>query len=566
MKKNFVKSRWLFTMLLFVTTMIMPSMMLAESISPSEPTGKGTADEPYQIGNAAQLYWFAGLVNGTLPNVEKNASANAILTADIIVNEGVLDANKDLVSGKDFIPWTPIGTSDVPYTGTFDGKGYTISGLYFNNPTSYYVGLFGCIGANGKISNVGVLDSYFQFRALGGGVCGMNKNGELQNCSNSSTVICNMQDGTGGVCGYNSKGTVRDCKNTGSVRGKATLGGVCGVNSYGTITNCFNEGTVSVTVTSANVGGVCGNNYSGTIKCSYNTASVSGQEYVGGVSGANYYGTITNCFNKGTVSGQEYVGGVCGAKYGGTITNCYYLSDTAIGGINGKDVSGKAEGKSIEKFESGEMAYLLAEAEGKGLGEQVWGQHLGIDEYPVPGSAYKVIKAAQGDKDANGHYTYWATFSNLKNDVTLSVSSDRKLYVYNATVSGGKMTLTQRNDYLVAKEEGVLLKTNGEYVNAKANKTNELAKASSYENHLVATPAEATTVTAETGCKLYRLTYNKAEKKEGLGFYLGVDDGKSLKATPGKAYLKVSEDEAKDPSSAAFARSFVFGAAARQQA
>ena len=559
MKKNFVKSRWLFTMLLFVTTMIMPSMMLAESISPTCPNGEGTAENPYQIGTAEELYWFAGLVNGTLPNVEKNASSNAILTADIIVNKGVLDANKDLVSGKDFIPWTPIGTSDVPYTGTFDGKGYTISGLYFNNPTSYYVGLFGCIGANGKISNVGVLDSYFQFRALGGGVCGMNKNGELQNCSNSSTVICNMQDGTGGVCGYNSKGTVRDCKNTGSVRGKATLGGVCGVNSYGTITNCFNEGTVSVTVTSANVGGVCGNNYSGTIKCSYNTASVSGQEYVGGVSGANYYGTITNCFNKGTVSGQEYVGGVCGAKYGGTITNCYYLSDTAIGGINGKDVSGKAEGKSIEKFESGEVAYLLAEAEGKGLGEQVWGQHLGIDEYPVPGSAYKVIKAAQGDKDANGHYTYWATFSNLKNDVTLSVSSDRKLYVYNATVSGGKMTLTQRNDYLVAKEEGVLLKTNGEYVNAKANKTNELAKASSYENHLVATPAEATTVTAETGCKLYRLTYNKAEKKEGLGFYLGVDDGKSLKATPGKAYLKVSEDEAKDPSSAAFARSFVFG-------
>ena len=557
MKKNFVKSRWLFTMLLFVTTMIMPSMMLAKSITPTRPTIGDGKTEPYQIGTAEELYWFAGLVNGTLPNVEKNASSNAILTADIIVNKGVLDANKDLVSGKDFIPWTPIGTSDVPYTGTFDGKGYTISGLYFNNPTSYYVGLFGCIGANGKISNVGVLDSYFQFRALGGGVCGMNKNGEIQNCSNSSTVICNMQDGTGGVCGYNSKGTVRDCKNTGSVRGKASLGGVCGVNSYGTITNCFNEGTVSVTVTSGNVGGVCGNNYSGTIKCSYNTASVSGQEYVGGVSGANYYGTITNCFNKGTVSGQEYFGGVCGAKYGGTITNCYYLSDTAIGGINGKDVSGKVEGKSIEKFESGEVAYLLAEAEGKGLGEQVWGQHLGIDEYPVPGSAYKVIKAAQGDKDANGHYTYWATFSNLKNDVTLSVPSGRKLNVYNATVSGGKMTLTERNSR-VAKEEGVLLKTDVEYVNAKANKTNELTTASSDENHLVATPAEAKTVTA-AGCKLYRLTYNKAEKKEGLGFYLGVDDGKSLNATPGKAYLKVSENEAKAPSSAALTRSFVFG-------
>lgn len=124
------------------------------------------------------------------------------------------------------------------------------------------------------------------------------------------------------------------------------------------------------------------------------------------------------------------------------------------------------------------------------------------------------------------------------------------------------MTLTQRSDDQVAKGEGVLLKTDGEYVNAKANKTNEttvLEKASSYENHLVATPAEAQPVTAETGYKLYRLTYNKAATKEGLGFYLGSSDGTSLQATPGKAYLKVSENEAKAPSSAALTRSFVFG-------
>lgn len=554
MKKNFVKSRWLFTMLLFVTTMIMPSIMWAKSITPTRPTIGDGKTEPYQIGTAAELYWFAGLVNGTLEGVEKDASANAKLMNNITVNEGVLDANKDLVSGKDFIPWTPIGTSDDDaYTGTFDGKGYTISGLYFNNPTSYYVGLFGCIGANGKISNVGVLDSYFQFSARGGGVCGKNNNGELHNCSNSSTVICNMQDGTGGVCGFNSKGTVRDCKNTGSVRGKATLGGVCGVNSYGTITNCFNEGTVSVTVTSFNVGGVCGKNYSGTIKCSYNTASVSGQYNVGGVCGSNDSGTITNCFNDGTVSGQDDVGGVCGAYFGGTTTNCYYLSNTATHGIGGRaDVSGKAEKMSIEHFESGEVAWLL---NGKGLGEQVWGQQLGKDLYPVLGSDYKVIKAAQGDDD-----TYWATFSNQTNDVTLSVpaESGRTLNVYNATVSGGKMTLTERDDNQVAKDEGVLLKTDGEYVNAinaKANETNELTAASS---DLVATPAEAQTVTA-TGYILYRLTYNDAKNKEGLGFYLGSSDGKSLKATPGKAYLKVSEDAAKAPSSAALTRSFVFG-------
>ena len=505
MKKNFVKSRWLFTMLLFVTTMIMPTMMLAKSITPTPPKGDGKT-EPYQISTADELYWFAGLVNGTLPDGEKNVSANAILMNDIIVNEGVLDAvNKGQVSESDFIEWTPVGNDIYAYTGTFDGKGYTVSGLYFNNPNSSFVGLFGFIGANGKISNVGVLDSYFQFGEYGAGVCGIN-NGELQNCSNSSTVIGNMEQGIGGVCGENDYG--------------------------GIIENCFNEGTVRATTEEG-------------------TFVFGG---VGGVCGINEMSTIKSCYNTASVSGKYAVGGVCGISSRGTTTNCYYLSNTAIGGIGGQDESGKAEKRSIEEFKSGEVAWLL---NGKGLGEQVWGQQLGEDQSPVPGSDYKVIKAAQGDKDANGNYTYWATFSNQTNDATLSVPSDRTLNVYNATVSGGKMTLTERNNQ-VAKDEGVLLKTDVEYVNAKANKTNELTAASSDENHLVATPAEAQTVTA-TGYILYRLTYNDAIHKDRLGFYLGSSDGKSLKATPGKAYLKVSEDEAKDPSSAALARSFVFG-------
>ncbi len=72
--------------------------------------GTGTADDPYQISSAAELYWFAAYVN------EDNTDACAVLTKDI-----------DL--GGEDEPWTPIGINS--YTGTFDGRGHTISGLYY---------------------------------------------------------------------------------------------------------------------------------------------------------------------------------------------------------------------------------------------------------------------------------------------------------------------------------------------------------------------------------------------------------------------------------------------------
>lgn len=66
----------------------------AEGITPSTPTnGDGTADNPYQISSAAELYWFAGLVNG-----DENTAACAVLTNDITINEGVLDAGGTTLS------------------------------------------------------------------------------------------------------------------------------------------------------------------------------------------------------------------------------------------------------------------------------------------------------------------------------------------------------------------------------------------------------------------------------------------------------------------------------------
>ena len=357
--------------------------------------------------------------------------------------------------------------------------------------------------------------------------------------------------------------------------------------SDNSITSCANYG--AVTGTYRQVGGMVGYFDSGTIQNSANYGDITGKDNVGNLIGEGVICNLNNVLGTGNVtatSDTERAGLLVGriSKSSSASSGILAYNSSAKLTINGAEQTGEAvktigEGSltypegvneadvikafTAEQLKSGEVAYLLAE--GKALVEQAWGQQLGKDQYPVPGSDYKVVKAAQGDKDANGNDTYWATFSNPTNDVTLSVPSDRTLKVYNATVSGGKMTLTLRSGNQVAKEEGVLLKTDGEYVNAKANEKNELTKVSSDVNHLVATPAEATTVTADAGYKLYRLTYNKAATKEGLGFYLSVDkdnnsnDGISLKATPGKAYLQVSENEAKDPSSAALARSFVFG-------
>ena len=269
-------------------------------------------------------------------------------------------------------------------------------------------------------------------------------------------------------------------------------------------------------------------------------------------------GTIKNCFFMGKTTGStQSAGGICETN-SVDITNCYYLADSETDEIEGTTC------KTADQFKSGEVAYLLSQ----GTEGSVWGQQLGTDDYPVL-SDYKVIKAAKGDKDANENDTYWATFSNLNSDVTLFVPSPRNLNVYNATVSSGTMTLSERNDSQVARGEGVLLKTDGEYVNAKANKTNGLTKVEYANNNLVATPSTAKTITADEGYTLYRLTYNNVSTQDKLGFYLSlvkdengkVDEtslGKKLKATPGKAYLKVSTEAATTTANAAPARGFVF--------
>ncbi len=394
--------------------------------------GDNNTDNVYEISNAGQLYWFAGLVNGTLPGTKKNLFVNAVLTADIVINKNVLKSDGTLNDGT-FKEWTPFEL----YGGIFDGQNHTISGIYFNHTEKVRAGLFGEVGYGSQVSNVRIMNSYISGQSYVGGVCGNNNDGTITNCSNTGTVsgqsyvggVCgNNDDGTitncnnagtvniptyaearfGGVCGYND-GTMENCNNTGSVNGYYEVGGVCGHNG-GIITNCSNVGVVSGT--GDRVGGVSGNNYGTITNCS-NAGTASGtSSQVGGVCGYNYKkGTITNCNNTGKISGiSRYVGGVIGYNLG-TITNCYYDSvvytGKAIGVVDEGTVT-NVEGKTTEQYKSGEVAYLLQ-------GDQedsVWGQTLseeGGEPYPVLGGkkVYRNISYDSCVEDADKIvYTY----------------------------------------------------------------------------------------------------------------------------------------------------------------
>ena len=555
------------------------------AVKPSQESGV------YLISKPCHLAWFRDYVNGTIVDDGEAAgtthpSASAKLTADIDL-KNYCHAAED---GKELLSWLPIGNDNNRWKGNMDGQGHTISNLYIKTAQNH-VGLFGytdgatiqdLIFDNAKVENVSTTGTKTYKTGILAGYAYASTNSPAHikgiKTTNNCTVI--GQEDTGGIVGC-AKINLENCENRSSVKGTGSVGGIAGDSFERNIKRCTNYGTVE-NGRNQYIGGIIGYAYGTCIEDCANYGKITSTGWhAGGIAGSTLKNSsIQNVFSYGDVTNTNGSSGIIIGYVGGTLTAKGIVAYNKEALLNNSSENikivgtgtltfddGKVEADVVKAFtkqqiESGEVAYLLAE--GKVLGEQAWGQQLGKDQYPVPSSDYKVVKAAQGDKDANAKDTYWATFSNPTNDVTLSVPSDRTLNVYNATVSGGKMTLTERNNQ-VAKEEGVLLKTDGEYVNAKANETNDLTKASPDENHLVATPAVAQTVTAETGCKLYRLTYKNATNKERLGFYLSVDkannssDGTSLKATPGKAYLKVSENEAKDPSSASLARSFVFG-------
>lgn len=496
----------------------------------------------YEIGNAGQLAWFGALVNGTLTDVTQNNAAKGALTADI-----------DLAP---FAHWTPIGNESSKYTGLFDGQNFTISHLNITQQGNHS-GLFGY--ANGAtIKNVrteGEVNLNVTAYTEGyGGVVGQMDNSTVSNCHSSvnfhiesqMTGSDNCIGHIGGIVGkmHQSASTVTGCSYNGNMHfGQSYInvaGGIVGyaIHSEVPLSNC---------------------SFTGSITCNNENRTI-----LGGIFGYTRNSgavRVQNCLSHGNIQktgNTEVTGVVIGqinSGYGnGHVQNNYYGATTlkAIGSTTGTPSTTPGTQCTAEQLASGEVTWLLNGKQPTGA----WGQQLGTDDYPMLASPHKVVAGAH---DA-GTDTYWATYSNLTNDAALSVPADGLLELYNVQVSQARMTLTQRDDNLVAQGEGVLLKTDAPYLNATPHSSTTLTAAA--DNDLVATPSTAQTITADTGYTLYRLTYNNTNTQEGLGFYLGkvstTTDGSKLKTTPGKAYLKVLTSEATTPASASPAMGFRF--------
>lgn len=274
-------------------------------------------DNVYEIGNAAELAWFAAQVNAG------NTGYDAKLIANIYINYG--DSEN---------AWTSIGSYSKQYTGTFDGNGKAVRGL----DTS----LFGYNGEGSLVKNVTVY-GYHIGESNVGGVCNASYGG-FENCVSHMSVAASGQR-VGGIVGLlYSTGHITNCANFGDVTSTlsstygtsyATLGGIVG-KSYAPITGCVNGGEVTATDDSygaSNVGGIVGELEAAALKQCYNTGAVTAAHYAGGIVGTatGADATVADSYNVGTITAtcnvqNPYVGAVAGKlENRASLGNCYFL-------------------------------------------------------------------------------------------------------------------------------------------------------------------------------------------------------------------------------------------------
>ena len=295
-------------------------------------SGSGTENDPYLILNPIQLNQVRNFLN--------NNNVYFKLMSDIDLTDFIED--EDPYQG-----WQPIGTSNYPFAGIFDGNGKTVSGLIINRPNDDDIGLFAKI-ASATIKNLKMDNCTIKGNNRVGILTGNAIGSSIFNCTINGVIDCNTN--VGSCIGYGSGNTIEHVTCSSIINAKENLGGIIGkidIGGNSSISGC--ELINGVIVGTDKVGGICGateriSNNPGTIvmsDCCVN-ASISGTDYIGGICG-NWQGSINNSFFCGSIIADSYVGGICGyGTMGGVnIENSYALADiiakgNQVGGIGGQ--------------------------------------------------------------------------------------------------------------------------------------------------------------------------------------------------------------------------------------
>ena len=249
--------------------------------------------------------------------------------------------------------WTTVGAESESFKGTFDGKGYTITGLNISTSENNYVGFIGMLDG-GKVKNV-------KFASVS--VTGKNDVGTAVGRIINGGIVSGVQvlGGTvsgakrvGGVVGsIIADGSALNCTNAATVTGSVyNVGGIVGAAYYTKtgkqmyITDCKNNG--AVTSSGMGAGGIVGLS-AANVSGNTNTAEVKGTEVGGIVGEQKSYGSVTNNTNSGAVTytngANTYgAGGIIGwLRYHGTSeASAYEVSD--IISVTGNKNSGSVTG------------------------------------------------------------------------------------------------------------------------------------------------------------------------------------------------------------------------------
>ena len=368
----------------------MSSGVLADAPTESEYSdilndteGDGTISNPHVVTTLDELQ-----------SINSSLSAHYVLGNDINASETEL-----WNSGAGF---TPIGKLRDPFSGNFNGQGYTVDGLYINLTNSYDIGLFGDVNS-ADIKNIGVTNIDIQGGIAVGGLVGDNNNGANITKSYSTGSVTGEYD-VGGLVGSNRNTTIEKSYSHSNVSGGDKVGGLVGENRrYSNITNSFSSGEVSGNY---DVGGLVGYNRNANITKSYSKGSVTGEYDVGGLVGDNVGSSYINkSYSVGSVTGDTNLGGLVGGdndEYS-TVADSYWDSETS----NLSTSAGSAIGLTTD-----EMTGSAAPTNMVGFDfTSVWSTVLAsdadssADSYPILASVDSVIVSESSSEEYGGMST-----------------------------------------------------------------------------------------------------------------------------------------------------------------